>query len=354
MVQSISVGARNLLRGTRNINTTYCSISGNRVVVLADEIYGFEGGYCIRQYANTSNYMDCLRWNNVITPEPDTYYTLSFWCKGVGSITSYFYPSTVVYGYNSEGDEIGSLTNTTCGDGAIDTILTNEWRRVWIVWKTGSNMTSGLKNVLVCRVPKGAVSNYAQVCGVKFEKGNLVTGYSEAPEDLEERYKDDANIFKGSSYDGGYISATAPDNKWEFVPDDMPSYSLYELNKYGTLFMDGSFELTPNSDGSAYLYSPYFYANANSQYTLNIGNYEWGDNDSKIYLMRFPSAADAKTLTNQSIASLLSNNLNQNFTIANLGYYRLMFKTTVQYFDEDYSFYYELFRVRLYKGTLSP
>ena len=355
MVESISVGGRNILRGTRKLNLTYCTTSGIRSTVPANEINGFDGGFSIKHFAEANNYVDCLSWDNSITPEPDTYYTLSFWCKGIGQMTSYFYPSVVVYGYNSDGDEIGSPTNTSCGDGAMNTTLTNEWRKVWIVWKTGTNMTSGLKNVLVCRVPQGATTNYAQVCGVKFEKGNLATDYTEAPEDLEDKQKVDANIFKGASYDGGYISATTPENKWEFVPDDdMTNYSLYELNRYGTLFMDGSFSLTPYCDGTAYLYSPYFYSNSNVQYTMNIDSYDWGDNDAKIHLMKFSSAANAKTLTSPTVIELLPYSTNRSFTISAAGYYRIRFSTTVQYYDEeDGDYYYELFRVRLYKGKLS-
>ena len=213
----------------------------------------------------------------------------------------------MVYGYNSEGNVYGSLTNTSCGDGALVTTLTSEWKRVWIVWKTGtaSNMSSGVKNVLVARIPSGATTNEAHICGVKFEKSSLPTDYSEAPEDIEAKYRSDTNLFKGSSYDGGYIAPSTPTNKWEFVEGTMSAYELYQFKKYGALFSDGQFDLYPQSNGTAYLYSPYIYFAANAAVTFHIEEWDWGDNDTEMQVVRFSTAATARDLQNGTVAATI-------------------------------------------------
>ena len=143
----------------------------------------------------------------------------------------------------------------------MEITLTLDWKRVWVVWKTGRSidMSSGLKNVLVARLKPGSTSNIAYVCSAKLERGTIGTDFSEAPEDLEALWAEDANIFKGSSYDGGFISPSTPNNRWAFVENTMTNYSLVELENYGSLFYNGQFNMTIYGNGTAYLYSPYFY-----------------------------------------------------------------------------------------------
>jgi len=101
-VEAISVGGRNLLRGSKKLNSTYCTTSGTKTTnTTSANTYG--GCYSIKSNAKTNANVDLLAWNNVIAPEADAYYTLSFWCKGTGKITSMFYPEAICYGYNSDG-----------------------------------------------------------------------------------------------------------------------------------------------------------------------------------------------------------------------------------------------------------
>jgi hypothetical protein len=165
-VDGVQVGGRNLLKGTKDF-------SGSSSIgwLTSDTYNGFSiihGSYSGDMYA------DICAWYGAITPESNTEYTLSFWCKGTGGFVSYFYPSCVVSGYNSAGN------STTSADGSIATTLTSDWKRVWIVWKTGT--ITEVKSVLVCRILNG---NEAYVCGVKFEIGNKATDWTPAPEDVD-------------------------------------------------------------------------------------------------------------------------------------------------------------------------
>lgn len=330
MVESISVGTRNLFLGTKILNTTYCTINSGTRYTVADTGEMFDGFTAVWAKAKTSADTDLLAWNGVIEPEPETYYSLSFWCKGVGTIKSYFHPSTVVYGYNSDGNEYGSLTTTTCGDGALVTNLTSDWKRVWIVWKTGTSakMTSGLKNVIVARIPSGATTNEAHICGVKFEKSSLPSDYSEAPEDIDSRFLDDANLFKGSSFDGGYISPSVPSNRWEIRKGTMEC-TLMQLAQFGTLFSEGTFDMSPSSAGTAYLYSPYIYFSANTPITLSLNDWDWGDNDTEIQIVKFSTGASARNIMNGTVATTLNFGNVKHYTITAAAYYRIGFKTTV-------------------------
>ena len=355
-VEAISVGARNLLRGSKKLNPTYCTTNGTKSSAINNTTTNYGSCYSIRANGKTDANVDLLAWNSVITPEPETYYTLSFWCKGTGVITSYFYPSTICYGYNSDGDVYGSTTNTSCGDGALETTLTSDWKRVWVVWKTGTTakMTSGMKNVLVARLMQGSTSNIAYICGAKLEKGSLATDYSEAPEDIDDRFAEDANIFKGSSYDGGFISPNSPNNRWVFQENTMTAYNLVEYESYGSLFYDGSFTLVPRGNGTAYLYSPYFYASGQADYTLNLGEYDNSENTIKVELVKFSSYTNAQNLTSPSVAASYSVSYHRQFTISQAGYYRLRFSTTVtDYNADEYDYGWMLQEIRLYKGKLS-
>lgn len=354
-VEAISVGGRNLLRGSKKLNSTYCTTSGTKTTnTTSANTYG--GCYSIKSNAKTNANVDLLAWNNVITPEADAYYTLSFWCKGTGKITSMFYPEAICYGYNSDGQVYGSETNTTCGDGALEITLTSDWKRVWVVWKTGTStdMSSGLKNVLVARLKPGSTSNIAYVCGAKLERGTIGTDFSEAPEDLEALWADDANIFKGSSYDGGFISPSTPNNRWAFVENTMTSYSLMEIDNYGSLFYNGEFNLNIYGNGTAYLYSPYFYGSTSTQYTLNIGAMDYAANSFTIELVKYSNYLNAQNLTSPTVVSTLTMNNHQQFTLPSSGNYRIRFVTSVtDYSAEEFEYYWYLSQIRLYKGKLS-
>ena len=168
-INAIQIGGVNLLLGTKNFS------SGKGGGVIQSDTYN---GLSILYKDNStgSSYSDVCAWNSSINVKPNTEYTLSFYAKGSGSFTSYFYANVVASGYSSEG------AKTTASDGAIYHTLTGSWKRYWIVWKTLSNAL-GMKNVLPMRLMANGGKGY--ICGVKFEEGNKATDWSPAPEDME-------------------------------------------------------------------------------------------------------------------------------------------------------------------------
>lgn len=175
-IDNLNIGGRNLLLGTKDLS------GASLVKGKSNDTYN---GFVYTDYEATTNdkYIDVLDWGNVLEPEPEQYYTLSFLGKGTGLISSYFYPSTVQEGYSSTG------AKTVSNDGRINTQLTEEWTKYWIVWKTNKDV-SGLKNIIVGRLNAKATG---QVCiaAPKLELGNKVTDWTPAPEDVE---NDIANV----------------------------------------------------------------------------------------------------------------------------------------------------------------
>ena len=167
-INAIQVGGTNLLPNTKTLKSGVALTS----YITSDTYLGLKVMRC----NNTSgSYIDAYRFNSLINAEPNTEYTLSFYAKGNGNFSSFFYPNNVSTGIHSNG----STTNSN--DGFISTTVTSSWKRYWITWKTLSN-TSGLKNVIIGRITTGSD---IYICGAKFEKGNKASEWSPAPEDIE-------------------------------------------------------------------------------------------------------------------------------------------------------------------------
>ncbi|MDC4243480.1 phage tail spike protein [Clostridium perfringens] len=175
-IEEIKFGGRNLILDSRELN--------NFSNKLKEKIDGFS---ILSGDANsiTSTYIDIASWNGILSPTPNTEYTLSFYAKGVGSFISYFYPSCVQSGYSNFG------AKTLAFDGAITHTLTNEWRKYIITWKT-LNSVSGNKNVIASRLIKG--NNSIRIYGFKFEEGNKCSDWTPAPEDTDKLIIDNIKV----------------------------------------------------------------------------------------------------------------------------------------------------------------
>ena len=174
--EGITVGGRNLLLGSKDLDYEKILARGKTENRYNNCIY-------IDYDIETNNhYIDVLSWNNFLEANPDETYTLSFWAKGDVNLYSYFYPSLVSRGYNSQGK------TTTSADGSIYITLTTEWTRYWITWTTRSDI-SGLKNLIVGRVNNRQTGNVC-IAGPKFEIGNKPTDWSPAPEDIDSNIQD--------------------------------------------------------------------------------------------------------------------------------------------------------------------
>lgn len=110
---------------------------------------------------------------------PNQWYTLSFYVKGSGQMTSYVYGSFVDTGAGSYID--GVALGYTTGDGSRSWDLTDGWTRHTYTFKSKSSFpTSGEKNVLFSAF-KG---NKVYIAMPQLEKGTISTDYSPAPEDM--------------------------------------------------------------------------------------------------------------------------------------------------------------------------
>lgn len=168
-VENLEIGGTNLLHNTKEKP----QLNGAGLTNGQDAYLGFSVAY----YDNSAGTgtKDVSGLSSFFTPEPNTEYTLSFYAKGSGTMSSFLYPSTVASGYSNEGKK------TTSSDGVLSHTLTNNWKKYVIVWRTMSSIT-GVKHILPMRLSAGAIG---YICGVKFEKGNRATDWSPAPEDVE-------------------------------------------------------------------------------------------------------------------------------------------------------------------------
>ena len=143
-----------------------------------------ESDFYVRELDNTSasssTYKEFARYKNVTAPKLRKTYYFSFWAKGSGHLTAYFYPT-------QSGETIVAVTSQnatrTSADGMIEITLSNTWTRYWIKWSLSDTSTESqqVRNVLL-RLFGG---NKASVYGLKFEQNNLVSDWSAAPEDYD-------------------------------------------------------------------------------------------------------------------------------------------------------------------------
>ncbi|MEN8552099.1 hypothetical protein [Lactiplantibacillus plantarum] len=121
-------------------------------------------------------YDPSLTTNRVL---PSSWYTLSFYAKGVGKLTTYVYPSFVEVSANSYTD--GVALGRAHADGSTYWDLTDDWVRHTYTFKSRSSFsTTDVQNVLF-RAFKG---NTVYITMPKFEAGTTATDYSLAPEDI--------------------------------------------------------------------------------------------------------------------------------------------------------------------------
>lgn len=122
----------------------------------------------------------CL-WNTTGTIkklEPSTWYTLSFWAKGVNVVT-YIYPSVFDNTVISYKDGVMQNANTLGAYAYILWSLSNTWKRHTFTFKTKSTIGSANQNLLFRLYPKASSStlNDVYLCMPKLEVGMQATSY---------------------------------------------------------------------------------------------------------------------------------------------------------------------------------
>ena len=150
--------------------------------------------------AKGSNSYADISYGSVFTPEPNEYYTLSYWAKASAdtTITNYFYANGPQSGYNCQG------TTTVAADGMIAMNITTSWKKYWVVWKARSDV-SGAKNIIAGRIQNSDATIYIAL--PKLEKGKIATDWTPNPGDAYHVYGRTGST--NYLYNGG--AATAAD-----------------------------------------------------------------------------------------------------------------------------------------------
>jgi phage minor structural protein len=176
---SLRVGGVNLLKRTKAFDRV------NGQSQLLSETYN---NCAVRYFKNAganSAYQDIVEYKNALYPDLGGTYTLSFWAKGTGEMTTFFYGQRgflpVASGTTSQG------LVSKAGDGNCRFTLSDDWQRYYVVYKLAdapADAASIYKYVLF-RHNSRSTTDEIWLAGVKLERGNLATDYSENPEDTE-------------------------------------------------------------------------------------------------------------------------------------------------------------------------
>lgn len=154
----------NLLSGTKDLDKSKITFY-SKATIEPTKYLDFT---VVKATALASSYSDILKWHDVLTPTPNTTYTLSFYAKA--SVETYcrshFYPSCTV-------KNISNYETTTASDGGVRTKLSTEWNRYSVTWTTSSSV-SGAKSIVPIRLEHGNTADGATVylCGIKLEQSD--------------------------------------------------------------------------------------------------------------------------------------------------------------------------------------
>ena len=182
----MKIGGENLFPNSKELPTDIYSIGGGSIDSNTYKGFKVSTGICNKD----KQFTDILQYIGKITPKPNTYYTLSFYAKASKNgfkMRSHFYPDCTVGVPAPDGTS--SNTFSSAGDGAANNVLTTEWKRYWVRWKTTSSV-SGVKNVLICRLQADishSTNDGTQVwiCGPRLEENTFNTNWAPNLTDIE-------------------------------------------------------------------------------------------------------------------------------------------------------------------------
>jgi hypothetical protein len=176
-VSEIEIGGRNLLLNSKTFNGP--NVTGGSGLLTGETYKEF----AVRSMDNSDvadRYSDMVTFVNLYADKLGEEYTLSFYAKGTGTLTNYFYGPTdyirVTKAVNSTGYSGKSP------DGSSPITLTDDWTRYWVTWTLASEGDLTLPKWVLFRVSAGGI---ASICGAKLEKGNRATDWTPAPEDVD-------------------------------------------------------------------------------------------------------------------------------------------------------------------------
>ncbi len=214
-----------------NGSTKTASVIENGCTLLDGTTYD-----CIhaKYTTDTDDCFDAVNLGSTIALELYQTYTLSFYAKGSGNLTSYLYPQAVMGWIQDDGTlMVDQESHTSSTDGRSSIELTSEWKRYVITWTVYCN--DGLdKELLIGRIRQ---NNDAYIAAVKFEKGGYATAY--------QRYTDKS--FSKITQTVGNIKAEVYDELNKSTGIDISSGSI-TLNADKTT-IKGNLNITDTANG---------------------------------------------------------------------------------------------------------
>ena len=180
---NLKIGAVNLLKNTKSFTGSNISGSGT---ILSETYQGCAVRY-LKSNTATSGHQEIAQFNNCVYPKLGGEYVASFWAKGSGTFTTYFYGNN---GYLQVASIETSQGKTgISSDGYINFTLSGDWQRYWIKYKLKTepaSATSVAKRFLIRHFSNGKEEEI-WLAGCKLEEGNVATDYSPNDADLEQK-----------------------------------------------------------------------------------------------------------------------------------------------------------------------
>lgn len=131
------------------------------------------------KYTASTDYYDSVKINSALKLKHSGTYTLSFYAKGTGFITSYLYPDAVYGQINPDGSiKVDQRSNDSAGDGSCNIQLTDTWTLYVITWTTAASYNN-YKNIIISRLPPSSNNTFTEVyiAAPKLEIGGQATRY---------------------------------------------------------------------------------------------------------------------------------------------------------------------------------
>lgn len=188
IVDDVEIGGTNLLLNTKEFvnSNSYPSGTSGTIRQASSTINGKYNGLSIRELTKTSSIRQLAEYYFTDFSLGDTF-TLSFWIKASkdDNYAAYFYGAT---GYATAKVIASSngYVGTSYGDGYCKMPVTTEWKRAWVTWEIRSTGSTTVPKYILLRDDPTTVGTTLSVCGLKFERGNKPTAWSQAPEDTKD------------------------------------------------------------------------------------------------------------------------------------------------------------------------
>ena len=136
------------------------------------------------------------------TPEPNTWYTLSFYAKADILVKLYSYLGSVDQAFNNDTDTADDISV-----GKISNQLSTSWKKYWITFKTTATSPQVEKFITILRLPASQVNTNIFVCLPKLEKGIIPSDWSRNPGDVVHLFgssNDSSYLYSGGGYNAQY------------------------------------------------------------------------------------------------------------------------------------------------------